>query len=32
MERYGRFNRVGRKKILEIMDDYSQIEVYTRKD
>ena len=32
MERYTRFNRIGRKKILEIMDDYSQIEIYTRKD
>ena len=32
MERYNRFNRVGRKKILDVMDDYSQIEMYTRKD
>ena len=32
MERYERFNRVGRKKILEILDDYSQITMYTRPD
>lgn len=32
MERYDRFNRAGRKKVLEIMDDYSQIEMYTRPD
>jgi hypothetical protein len=32
MERYDRFNRAGRKKILEILDDYSQIEMYTRPD
>lgn len=32
MERYEKFNRAGRKKILEIMDDYSQIEAYTRLD
>ena len=32
MERYSKFNRVGRKKVLEIMDDYGQIEMYTRKD
>ena len=32
MERYDRFNRAGRKKILEILDDYSQIEMYTKPD
>ena len=32
MEKYGRFNRDGRRKILEILDDYSQIEQYTRPD
>jgi predicted transcriptional regulator len=32
MERYSKFNRIGRKKVLEIMDDYGQIEMYTRKD
>jgi predicted transcriptional regulator len=32
MERYDRFNRAGRKKILDIMDDYSQIEMYTKPD
>lgn len=32
MERYERFNRAGRKKILEILDDYSQIELYTKPD
>lgn len=32
MERYNRFNRAGRRKILEILDDYSQIEMYTRED
>ena len=31
-ERYDKFNRAGRKKILEILDDYSQIEMYTRPD
>ena len=32
MERYDRFNRAGRKKILDIMDDYSQNEMYTKPD
>lgn len=32
MERYSRFNRAGRKKILDLMDDYSQIEAYTREE
>lgn len=32
MERYSRFNRTGRKKILDLMDDYSQIEAYTREE
>ena len=32
MERYDKFNRAGRKKILEILDDYSQIEMYTKPD
>jgi predicted transcriptional regulator len=32
MERYNKFNRAGRKKILEILDDYSQIEMYTKPD
>lgn len=32
MERYLKFNRVGKKKILEIMDDYSQIEMYTKSE
>lgn len=30
MERYNRFNRLGRRKILEILDDYSRIEMYTK--
>jgi len=32
MDRYMKFNRAGRKKIIEIMDDYSQIEYYTNPD
>ena len=32
MERYSRFNRAGRKRILEIMDDYSHISAYTEED
>jgi hypothetical protein len=29
MEKYERFNKAGRRKILEIMDDYAQIAAYT---
>ena len=32
MERYSRFNKTGRRKILDILDDYAQIEMYTRPD
>ena len=30
MDRYMKFNKTGRKKVLEILDDYSQIDLYTR--
>ncbi len=29
MEKFGRFNKAGRRKILEVMDDYAQIAAYT---
>ena len=30
MDRYNRFNRAGREKIMGIMDDYLQISAYVR--
>jgi hypothetical protein len=30
MDRYNRFNRAGRDKIMGIMDDYLQISAYVR--